>query len=171
MPSYIKVNRLVASHLGLTEIRVHTNDDCYLLWQADMLAFGSLGEMWASAARIGALVLTPQEARTEQDGTTLRELPVATDEQFVLPEQVAAEEAEADDVLPADEVEATEVETVDDVLPADEVETVDDVLPADEVEAVDDVLPADEVERSEEQVAEAAEQEPEQSAESEVEDV
>jgi hypothetical protein len=159
MPSYIKVNRLVASHLGLTEIRVHTNDDCYLLWQADMLAFGSLGEMWASAARIGALVLTPQEARTEQDGTTLRELPVATDEQFVLPEQVAAEEAEADDVLPADEVEATEVETVDDVLPADE------------VEAVDDVLPADEVERSEEQVAEAAEQEPEQSAESEVEDV
>jgi hypothetical protein len=159
MPSYIKVNRLVASHLGLTEIRVHTNDDCYLLWQADMLAFGSLSEMWASAARIGALVLTPQEAKTEQDGTTLRELPVATDEQFILPEQVAAEEAEADEVLPTDEVEAAEVETVDDVLPADE------------VEAADDVLPADEVEQSEEQVAEAAEEEPEQSAESEVEDV
>lgn len=160
MPSYIKVNRLVASHLGLTEIRVHTNDDCYLLWQADMLAFGSLSEMWASAARIGALVLTPQEARTEQDGTTLRELPVATDEQFVLPEQVAAAEAEVNDVLPTDEVEQ-----------ADEVEAVDDVLPTDEVEADDDVLPADEVETADEQAAEAAEEEPERSAESEVEDV
>ena len=92
MAKYIKANPLVAKYLGLEGDRNTVSDGNYLLWQGDMLAFGKLAELYDIAARIGALVLEPYEARQEQDGTTIRPLPIATDTRFVTAEQEAVTE-------------------------------------------------------------------------------
>lgn len=91
MAKYIKANPLVAKYLHLESDRNTVNDGNYLLWQGDMIAFGRPTELYDIAARIGALVLTPYEARQEQDGTVLRPLPVATDDRFVTDAQRAAQ--------------------------------------------------------------------------------
>ena len=49
-----------------------------------MLAFGRLTELAETLAKIGGLALTATEARQEQDGTTVRKLPTATDPRFVI---------------------------------------------------------------------------------------
>ena len=83
MAKYIKANHKVAQYLHLQGIRLKLIDGNYMLWQADMLHFGKLSNIKEIAAKIGALVLTPEEARQEQDGIKLRELPTAEDERFV----------------------------------------------------------------------------------------
>lgn len=96
MAKYIKANPLVAKYLHLEGDRNTAKDGNYLLWQGDMVAFGRPAELYDIAARIGALVLTPYEARQEQDGTTLRPLPVATDDRFITDAQRAAQEEDSD---------------------------------------------------------------------------
>ncbi len=96
MAKYIKANPLVAKYLHLEGDRNTAKDGNYLLWQGDMVAFGRPSELYEIAVRIGALVLSPYEARQEQDGTTLRPLPVATDDRFVTDAQRAAQEEDAD---------------------------------------------------------------------------
>lgn len=96
MAKYIKANPLVAKYLHLEGDRNTAKDGNYLLWQGDMVAFGRPAELYDIAVRIGALVLTPYEARQEQDGTVLRPLPVATDDRFVTDAQRAAQEEDAD---------------------------------------------------------------------------
>lgn len=86
MAYYIKVNRKVAEHLGLENKRTKSADGNFLLWQADMSRFGLLTDLPGIARRIGGLVLRPQEAREEQDGKTMRPLPVAEDEAFRMKE-------------------------------------------------------------------------------------
>lgn len=83
MARYIKANPLVAKFLHLEDVRNTVKDGNYLLWQADMQFFGPLSLLPATLEQIGGIVLTPHEAREEQDGTVTRPLPVATDSRFV----------------------------------------------------------------------------------------
>ena len=97
MARYIKVNPKVARHLRLEKDRNQVADGNYLLWQADMLAFGRLTEMPSILAQIGGLSLQAHEAREEQDGTVLRKLPIATDPRFAEDVQEPAEDTGAED--------------------------------------------------------------------------
>lgn len=110
MARYIKVNPKVARHLRLENDRNQVADGNYLLWQADMLAFGRLTEMPSILAQIGGLSLQAHEAREEQDGTVLRKLPIATDPRFAEDVQEPAEDTGAEDETdiptPGDETEA-----------------------------------------------------------------
>lgn len=115
MARYIKVNPKVARHLRLENDRNQVADGNYLLWQADMLAFGRLTEMPSILAQIGGLSLQAHEAREEQDGTVLRKLPIATDPRFAEDVQEPAEDTGAEDETdiptPDDEAEDGESPT------------------------------------------------------------
>lgn len=133
MARYIKANPKVAQYLHLENDRNQVKDGNYLLWQADMLAFGRLTELPQILGQIGGIALAAHEARQEQDGTVVRELPTATDERFIVekdeteagqpeaiepgntedePEQTETPEAEAEPVAEqtesSEEVEETE---------------------------------------------------------------
>lgn len=82
MARYIKVNPKVAQYLHLESNRNRVKDGNYLLWQADILPFGRLTELPEILERIGGIALLAGEARQEQDGTVIHELPEATDEAF-----------------------------------------------------------------------------------------
>lgn len=82
MARYIKVNPKVAQYLHLESDRNRVKDGNYLLWQADILPFGRLTELPEILERIGGIALLAGEARQEQDGTVIHELPEATDEVF-----------------------------------------------------------------------------------------
>ena len=82
MARYIKVNPKVAQYLHLESDRNRVKDSNYLLWQADILPFGRLTELPEILERIGGIALLAGEARQEQDGTVIHELPEATDEAF-----------------------------------------------------------------------------------------
>ncbi len=120
MARYIKANPLVAKHLNLQNDRNTVKDGNYILWQADMLAFGPLIRLPETLAAIGAIALMPHEAREEQDGIQLRPLPEATDPRFIIPatpveetptEQVEGEEpTEAPDDTEQEGDEAAEAE-------------------------------------------------------------
>lgn len=115
MARYIKVNPKVARHLRLENDRNQVADGNYLLWQADMLAFGRLTKMPSILAQIGGLSLQAHEAREEQDGTVLRKLPIATDPRFAEDVQEPAEDTGAEDETdiptPGDEAEDGESPT------------------------------------------------------------
>lgn len=97
MARYIKVNPKVAQYLRLENDRNRVKDGNYLLWQADMLAFGRLTELPQILTQIGGIALAAHEAREEQDGTINRELPTATDPRFIV-EQKSEEPEEAEQV-------------------------------------------------------------------------
>lgn len=82
MARYIKVSPKVAQYLHLESDRNRVKDGNYLLWQADILPFGRLTELPEILERIGGIALLAGEARQEQDGTVIHELPEATDEAF-----------------------------------------------------------------------------------------
>ncbi len=84
MARYIKANPKVAQYLHLEKDRNQVKDGNYLLWQADMLAFGRLTELPQILEQIGGIALAAHEARQEQDGIVVRELPTATDDRFVV---------------------------------------------------------------------------------------
>lgn len=85
MARYIKANSLVAKFLNLQNDRLLLKDGNYILWQADMLAFGPLVRLNETLASIGAIALMPHEAKQEQDGIVTRPLPEATDPRFIIP--------------------------------------------------------------------------------------
>lgn len=95
MARYIKANPKVAAFLGLTKDRCTVKDGNYLLWQADMQAFGPLTQLPETLAQIGGIALMPHEAKEEQDGTVTRPLPTAADPRFVV-EVPAADDESAD---------------------------------------------------------------------------
>ena len=84
MARYIKANPKVAAFLHLENDRNTVKDGNYLLWQGDMLAFGPLTQLSVTLEQIGGIALLAHEAREEQEGTVTRELPIATDERFVV---------------------------------------------------------------------------------------
>ena len=103
MARYIKANPKVAKFLNLERDRNTVADGNYLLWQADMLAFGPLTLLSETLQQIGGIALLAHEAREEQDGTVTRPLPVATDPRFVMEEQQPANEPEPEVQAPAAE--------------------------------------------------------------------
>lgn len=117
MARYIKANPKVARHLRLENDRNQVADGNYLLWQADMLAFGRLTELPSILAQIGGISLQAHEAREEQDGTVLRKLPIATDPRFIEDVQEPAEDTGAEDET---EIPAPGNETEDGESPTDE---------------------------------------------------
>ena len=84
MARYIKASPKVAAFLHLENDRNTVKDGNYLLWQGDMLAFGPLTQLSETLEQIGGLALLAHEAREEQEGVVIRELPTATDERFVV---------------------------------------------------------------------------------------
>ena len=101
MARYIKANPKVAKFLNLESDRNTVKDGNYLLWQADMLAFGPLTQLDNTLQQIGGIALLPHEAREEQDGTVTRPLPQATDPRFIV------EPVEPETEAPAEETEPT----------------------------------------------------------------
>ena len=105
MARYIKANPKVAQYLHLENDRNQVKDGNYLLWQADMLAFGRLIDLPQILEQIGGISLAAHEARQEQDGTVVRELPTATESRFVV-EKDETEEQPDDTVAAEGEAEA-----------------------------------------------------------------
>ena len=85
MARYIKANPLVARYLQLENERNTVSDGNYLFWQNDMLKFGPLTQLNDILVKIGGIALMPHEARSEQDGTICRPLPMAADARFQQP--------------------------------------------------------------------------------------
>lgn len=96
MARYIKANPKVAQFLRVENDRNQVSDGNYLLWQADILPLGRLTDLPQILEQIGGIALMAHEARQEQDGTVVRELPTATDPRFVVEktEPVSEEPAE-----------------------------------------------------------------------------
>lgn len=93
MARYIKANPLVARYLQLENGRNMVSDGNYLFWQNDMLRFGPLTQLNDILVKIGGIALMPHEARSEQDGTICRPLPMATDARFQQPIKANANDA------------------------------------------------------------------------------
>lgn len=121
MARYIKANGKVAEYLKLENDRNKVTDGNYLLWQADMLAFGRLTELPQILEQIGGLALQAHEAREEQDGTVVRKLPIATDPRFVVEEATEQQPGNID--TPTDVPEAgTDTEAGEEPAPEPEPE-------------------------------------------------
>lgn len=124
MARYIKANPKVAQYLRLENDRNRVTDGNYLLWQADMLAFGRLTDLPLILGQIGAIALAAHEAREEQDGTVVRELPIATDPRFVVePAEDPETEEPTEDGEPAEDPEAGQDPQPETETPAEDPET------------------------------------------------
>ena len=121
MARYIKANGKVAEYLKLENDRNKVTDGNYLLWQADMLAFGRLTELPQILEQIGGLALQAHEAREEQDGTVVRKLPVATDPRFVVEEATEQQPGNIDTPTDVPEVD-TDTEAGEEPAPEPEPE-------------------------------------------------
>lgn len=108
MARYIKANPKVAQYLHLENDRNQVKDGNFLLWQADMLAFGRLTELPQILEQIGGIALAAHEARQEQDGTVIRELPTATDSRFVVENSKTEQPDDATEVHPEEPQPGTE---------------------------------------------------------------
>lgn len=123
MARYIKANGKVAEYLKLENDRNKVTDGNYLLWQADMLAFGRLTELPQILEQIGGLALQAHEAREEQDGTVVRKLPVATDPRFVVEETTEHQPGNIDTPTDVPEVDTdTDTEAGEEPAPEPEPE-------------------------------------------------
>ena len=103
MARYIKANPKVAQFLRVENDRNQVSDGNYLLWQADILPLGRLTDLPQILEQIGGIALMAHEARQEQDGTVLRELPTATDPRFVVEKDETTAEDEANNTEVAEE--------------------------------------------------------------------
>ena len=103
MARYIKANPKVAQFLRVENDRNQVKDGNYLLWQADILPLGRLTDLPQILEQIGGIALMAHEARQEQDGTVLRELPTATDPRFVVEKDETPAEDEANKTEVAEE--------------------------------------------------------------------
>lgn len=121
MARYIKANPKVAAFLGLTRDRNTVKDGNYLLWQADMLAFGPLTQLQETLTQIGGLALLAHEAREEQDGTVSRPLPTPTDPRFII-DAAAQDETPKNDATGDDNAAQVEEPAQQDESPAEAAE-------------------------------------------------
>ena len=110
MARYIKVNPKVAQFLRVENDRNQVKDGNYLLWQADILPLGRLTDLQQILEQIGGIALMAHEARQEQDGTVLRELPTATDPRFVVEKKEVTTEGETEEMVKPAEDEAQPAE-------------------------------------------------------------
>ena len=109
MARYIKANPKVAQFLRVENDRNQVKDGNYLLWQADILPLGRLTDLPQILEQIGGIALMAHEARQEQDGTVVRELPTATDPRFVVEkDETPAEQPTEGEAESEESSEATE---------------------------------------------------------------
>ncbi len=94
MAYYVKCNDKTYQCIGAPTERVALEDGNHLAWQADFSKFPEWPDLRTIAAKTGSLLLSPSEARDEQDGVTCRELPEATEEMFRVAKEVPEEESE-----------------------------------------------------------------------------
>lgn len=113
MARYIKANPKVAQFLRVENHRNQVKDGNYLLWQADILPLGRLTDLPQILEQIGGIALMAHEARQEQDGTVVRELPTATDPRFVVEKDEPAEAEAAETPTEATEKPAENEEQTD----------------------------------------------------------
>jgi hypothetical protein len=124
---YAKVNKKVFTFMS-KGWRNQLKDGNYIIFQSDLMWLGNEldikfqtggGTAYADtykqfvqevAEQVGGLLLTVYEAKDEQDGTTLRELPAALDQRFVLDDDTAAEPTTDSTEEPSEEPEQTEEE-------------------------------------------------------------
>ena len=122
MARFIKANPKVAQFLRVENDRNQVSDGNYLLWQADILPLGRLTDLPQILEQIGGIALMAHEARQEQDGTVVRELPTATDPRFVVEKkEVTTETTEEPAEQPTDgaaESEESSEETEEPTEPA-----------------------------------------------------
>lgn len=107
---YYKANPKVAEDLQVTALRRKLDDGNYILWFADMIELAKRLGVWGEdtvATMVGAVPLTPIQAKEEQDGKILRELPVPTVEKYVMPATTEGEDAVQEE-LPDEEPVATD---------------------------------------------------------------
>ena len=123
MARYIKANPKVAAFLHLENDRNTVKDGNYLLWQGDMLAFGPLTQLSVTLEQIGGIALLAHEAREEQEGVVIRELPTATDERFVMPAASTTEETAETTTETTTETAATSESTTGESTTAEETTT------------------------------------------------
>ena len=111
-----------------------------MLWQADMLAFGRLTELPQILEQIGGIALAAHEARQEQDGIVVRELPTATDERFIV-EKDETEAEQPETIEPGntkdEAAEPEQTESTDPVEGETETEQPTDSPEAEEPESTD----------------------------------
>ena len=103
MARYIKANPKVAQFLRVENDRNQVKDGNYLLWQADILPLGRLTDLPQILEQIGGIALMAHEARQEQDGTVVRELPTATDPRCAVEKDETPAEDEANNTEVAEE--------------------------------------------------------------------
>lgn len=108
MPYYIKARKKVAEAAGLDGKRLRLADGNYMLWQNDLLLVSPrpLWEMEQTCVEIGALMLTPTEARAEQDckdPSLCRPLPEAAEAKWQEPKASEAGTEPASEDGPARE--------------------------------------------------------------------
>lgn len=103
-----------------------------------MLAFGRLTDLPQILEQIGGIALAAHEARQEQDGIVVRELPTATDERFIVEvdetETEQPETMEPGEVEQPDNTETTEPEPEAEPEQPVEGETTEQTENGDEVE-------------------------------------
>lgn len=87
MERYVKANRKVVELLHLQNDRSQLKDGNFLLWLQDIMVFGSLVNFQDILTQIGAVALSGEQARNEQEGTECQSLPKATDERFIIEEE------------------------------------------------------------------------------------
>lgn len=117
--------------------RNKVKDGNYLLWQADMQAFGKLIDLPEILEQIGGIALMAHEAREEQDGTVIRPLPTATDPRFIVePAEAPAEESAAvENEQPAEEPAEESGKAAEDPEPEAETDDQEVADPKEEKEA------------------------------------
>lgn len=117
--------------------RNKVKDGNYLLWQADMQAFGKLIDLPEILEQIGGIALMAHEAREEQDGTVIRPLPTATDPRFIVePAEAPAEESAAvENEQPAEAPAEESGEAAEDPEPEAEADDQEIADPKEEKEA------------------------------------
>lgn len=99
--NYYKANKKVAEYLNLTNERNETKDKNYILWVADINRFGSLGDIDKILSDIGAVALSPVDARKELTGEVCTPMPVPADERFVIGAAVVEKDNTVEDnVMP-----------------------------------------------------------------------
>lgn len=117
--------------------RNKVKDGNYLLWQADMQAFGKLIDLPEILEQIGGIALMAHEAREEQDGAVIRPLPTATDPRFIVePAEAPAEESAAvENEQPAEEPAEESGKAAEDPEPEAETDDQEVADPKEEKEA------------------------------------
>ena len=95
--NYYKANKKVAEYLNLTNERNETKDKNYILWVADINRFGSLGDIDKILSDIGAVALSPVDARKELTGEVCTPMPVPADERFVIGTAVVEKDTAVED--------------------------------------------------------------------------